>query len=102
MKRKFALPVIFVTVFASSFLGFLWLWSKAMACADFGHGCRLPAADNRLLTFVSLPISALPDELLLHVFGPDTLLPMLLLNVTLWSIAVVITVLLMDRIRKKL
>jgi hypothetical protein len=102
MKRKFAIPVIFVTVFASSFLGFFGLWSKAMACADFGHACQLPVVDDRLLTFVSLPVSALPDELFFHVFGPDSLLPMLLLNSTFWSITIVIMVLLIDRIRKKL
>ena len=102
MKRKFALPVIFVIVFATSFLGFMWLWSKAMACADFGRGCQLPVAEDRFLTFVSLPVSALPDGLLLHVFGPDTVLPMLLLNATLWSVAVLIAVMLVDRFRKKL
>jgi hypothetical protein len=102
MKGKFALLVIFVIVFASSFLGFMWLWSKAMACADFGHGCRLTVVDDRFLTFVSLPVSALPDGLLLHVFGPDTVLPMLLLNATLWSIAVLKAIMLVDRLRKKL
>ena len=102
MKRKFALSVIFVTVFASSFFGFLWLLSKAIACADFGHGCRLPVVEGWLLTFVRLPVSALPNELFFHVFGPNPLLPMLLLNSTFWSIAMVITVLLVDRIRKKL
>lgn len=73
-----------------------------MTCADFGHGCRLSARDDWLLTLVSFPISVLPDDLLLHVFGPGALLPTLLLNSISWGIAVVLLALLLDRFRKKL
>lgn len=73
-----------------------------MGCADFGHGCRLRALDDWLLTLVSFPVSVLPDDLLLHVFGPDALLPTLLLNATSWGTAVVLVTLLVDRLRKNL
>jgi hypothetical protein len=72
-----------------------------MVCADIGHSCRLSATDHWLLAIVSFPVSSLPDDLLLHVFGPGSLLPVLLLNATTWGIVAVLATLLVLRLKNR-
>jgi hypothetical protein len=101
MTKKLALLLLFAIAFTSSFFGFLGIWSKAMVCADIGHSCRLSAINNWLFALVSFPVSSLPDDLLVHVFGSDSLLPMFVFNATAWGIVAVVATLLVLRLKKR-
>lgn len=72
-----------------------------MVCADIGHSCTLPENDKWLLNLVSFPVSSLPDNLFLHVFGPDSLWAVLLLNAAAWGIVAVAAALLVLRLKKR-
>jgi hypothetical protein len=90
MHKTLGFLGVFVLAFAFNLLVFLEMWSKAMACADIGHSCRLSMVEHTLLSVFSFPVSFLPDELLPHIFGSNALLPLLLSNATAWGICAVV------------
>jgi hypothetical protein len=98
MKKKLLLALLFLMVFAADFFGLLVLWSKAMACADIGHGCRLGLIDRWAFEILGFPMSLIPDDLLLaQFFGADYLSLLLLSNAGFWGIGAVFAALLIHR-----
>lgn len=93
---------VFVLAFAFNVLVFLEMWSKAMACADIGHSCRIGMVENTLLSVFSFPASFLPGELFARIFGSNVLLPLLLSNATVWGICAAVATQLVLRFARKM